>query len=938
VSAPGGVRALFERVQGLAHADRVALYREEAIDEALARRVEALLAAATGTVEADADPIAARVRDAAARVMGDVLPQRIGPWRVLELVGEGGMGVVLLGERDDGEYQRRVAIKLVRGYVSERVRDRFRRERQVLAALDHPNIAGLIDGGTTDAGEPWLVMPFIEGVVLRGWLRATPAPTLRERLALFATLCRAVHYAHQRLVVHRDLKPSNVMVRPDGSPVLLDFGIAKLIDDTEGGETQTRAMTPRYASPEQLLGLPVTTATDVFGLGLLLYELLAGAVPDRGEGARAASTELPAASAAALVAEAGPWRDDAPRLRGDLDRIVHRAVRTDPAARYPSALALAEDVEAWLAGHPVQAAGTHGLYLLRRFVGRHKIAVTAAAAAVIAVGAVSLQWKAQRDRALEAEATARREATAAQGVTSFLEGVFSELDPDRHGGRELSGRELLALGRERIPSADTAGAELRARLQASIGRIYASAGETDTAIALLAEADPVLQRTGDAAARMAARKALANALNMAYRYADAYPLAVALAGDALAQGPPDPRMAAHANTEIGIAAEHLGRRAEALAAFERADAQFRAVGADAELAVIAHNRAWLAERSGDYAVALAGYEDAVARKIAAFGPEHPQVEPSQHGRAKVLSLLGRYREAAAITEQTLAIAERVSGPRSNPVLQQLNTLASLYQDLGDYPKAEANYRRALALAREIAAGQPSMSVAIATNNLASLLEDRGVPEAADSMYRESLAMRRALNPPGHASISGPLNNLARLAMDLGRLDESAVLCGEALAIRAAALGADHPQTLATRLTCASIDAAAGRIDAADTGIGAVATAIGAMAEVPQPLRLALLQARARLAEARSDATTRLALRRESLALAESLFADGHPRRARAQFALAQAADAAGDAATAQAMLAAATPVLRAALAPDSPTLRALDALAARSGGNTTGAP
>ena len=939
MSAPGGVRALFERAQGLSREAREALYRAEGIDEAMVSRVEALLAAASaGTVDPAADAIAARVRGAAASALRAVLPDRIGPWRVLGLVGEGGMGVVLLGARDDGEYERRVAIKVVRGFVSERVRERFRRERQVLAGLDHPHIAGLIDGGTTDAGEPWLAMPFIDGLLLRDWLRRQPPPALRERLALFATLCRAVHHAHQRLVVHRDLKPSNVMVRPDGSPVLLDFGIAKLIDDTEGGETQTRALTPRYASPEQLLGLPVTTATDVFGLGLLLYEMLAGGVPDRGDGARAASTELPAASTAALAAEAGPWRGDAPRVRGDLDRIVHRAVRTDPSARYPSALALAEDIEAWLDGRPVQAAGTHRLYLLRRFVGRHKVAVSAAALAVLAVGAVSLQWKAQRDRALEAEAAARREAAAAQGVTSFLEGVFSELDPDRHGGRELSGRELLALGRERIPSADTAGAELRARLQASIGRIYASAGETDTAIALLTEADPVLQRTGDAAARMTARKALANALNLAGRHADAHPLARALAEDALARDPPDLRAAAHAGTEIGIAAEQLGRRDEAVAAFERAEAQFRAVGADGELAVIAHNRAWLAERSGDYATALAGYEDAVARKIAAFGPEHPQVEPSQNGRAKVLSLLGRYREAAAITEQTLAVAERVSGPRSTPVSQQLNTLASLYQDLGDYPKAESYYRRALAVAREIAGGQPSMPVAVATNNLASLLEDRGEPEAAEAMYRESLAMRRALNPPGHASISGPLNNLARLAMDLGRLDEAAALCAEAQSIRAAALGADHPQTLATRLTCASIDAADGRIDAAEAGIGAVATAVGAMAEAPQPLHLAVLQARARLAEARGDAAAGFALRRDAMVLVESLFADGHPRRARAQLALAQAADAAGDAGTSRAMLAAAGPVLRAALAADSPTLRALDALAARSAGNTTGAP
>lgn len=938
MSAPGGVRALFERAQGLSREAREALYRAEGVDAATAARVEALLAAATGTTDPREDAIAARVRDAAASTLRAVLPDRIGPWRIVGLVGEGGMGVVLLGERDDGEYDRRVAIKVVRGFVSERVRERFRRERQVLAALEHPHIAGLIDGGTTDAGEPWLAMPFVEGLVLRDWLRASPAPALRQRLALFATLCRAVHHAHQRLVVHRDLKPSNVMVRPDGSPVLLDFGIAKLIDDTEGGETQTRALTPRYASPEQLLGLPVTTATDVFGLGLLLYELLAGGVPDRGEGARAASTELPAASAAALAAEAGPWRGDAPRLRGDLDRIVHRAVRTDPAARYPSALALAEDVEAWLDGRPVQAAGTHGLYLLRRFVGRHKVAVSAAAAALVAVGVVSLQWKAQRDRALEAEAAARREATAAQGVTAFLEGVFTELDPERHGGRELSGRELLALGRERIPSADTAGAELRARLQASIGRIYASAGETDTAIGLLVEADPVLQRTGDAAARMTARKALANALNLAGRHAEAHPLAVALAADALAQDPPDRMLAAHAGTEIGIAAEQLGRRDEALAAFDQAEALFRAERAQGPLGAMLHNRAWLLERSGDYAGALAGYEEAVAQKVAVYGPEHPQVEPSQYGRAKMLSMLGRYREAADVMLGVLGWIERVSGPRSAPMRFTLSMLGSIHLDLGEYEEAERFYRRGLEVDREVAAGAPSADVAQATNSLAVLLEERGDLAAAEALYREALAMRRELHPPGHANLAGPMQNLARLAMDAGRLDEAATGCAEALSIRSTALGELHPQALASRLLCASIDARAGRVDAAAAGVAAVEAALATMANVPQPQRLALLQAQARLAEAKGDADERLRLRREALAVVESLHPAGHPRRARAQLALAEAAFAAGDAAAARSRLDEAAPVLRAALDARSPSIAALEALSARLPGNTTGAP
>ena len=932
MSAPGALRVLFDRVQGLTPAQREALYHAEGIDAALATRVEALLSAATAADSshvANRDAIAERVRGAAAAALRGALPERIGPWRILDLVGEGGMGVVLLGERDDGEYDRRVALKLVRGFVSERVHERFRRERQVLAALEHPHIAGLIDGGTTEAGEPWLAMPFVEGLQLREWLRAERPPSLRERLTLFATLCRAVHHAHQRLIVHRDLKPSNVMVRADGSPVLLDFGIAKLIDDTEGGETQTRAMTPRYASPEQLLGLPVTTATDVYGLGLLLYEMLAGEVPARGEGARAASTELPAASMAAQSSTAGPWRADAPRLRGDLDRIVHRAVRTDPAARYPSALALAEDVDAFLAGRPVQAAGRHRLYLIRRFIGRHRLGVAAATIAVFAVGSVSLQWKQERDRALVAEAAAHREAVAAQGVTEFLEGLFSELDPSAHGGRELSARELLVLGRERIPSAEAAGAELRARLQASIGRIYSNAGETHTAIALLSEADPVLQRGADTQTRLATRKALANALNVAGRYAEANPLAVALAAEALALDPPDRMMAAHAGTEIGISAEQLGRRDEAMAAFARSEALFAAEGAEGELGAMLHNRAWLLERSGDYAAALAGYEEASARKIAVYGREHPQIEPSEYGRAKMLSYLGRYREAAEVMLANLPVVERVSGPRSAPMSYTLSMLGSIHLDLGEFEQAEAFYRRGLEVDRAMAGGEASSDVAHALNSLAVLLEERDDVASAEALYLESLAMRRALNPPGHARIAAPLQNLARLTLETGRLVEAAELCAEAWSIRRQALGEAHPQSLPAKLLCASIDARAGRLAQAATAIDAVQAALAALEDAPAPQRIALLQAQATLAEAQGDTAARQRLRREVLALVESLHPAAHPRRARALLALAEADAAADDIASARARLAEAEPALRAALHPRSPTLARLDALSER---------
>jgi serine/threonine-protein kinase len=351
-----------------------------------------------------------------------------------------------------------------------------------------------------------------------------------------------------------------------------------------------------------------------------------------------------------------------------------------------------------------------------------------------------------------------------------------------------------------------------------------------------------------------------------------------------------------------------------------------------------HNRAWLLERSGDYAGALAGYEEAVAQKVAVYGPEHPQVEPSQYGRAKMLSALGRYREAAEVMLGVLGWVGRVSGPRSAPMRFTLSMLGSIHLDLGEYDEAEQFYRRGLEVDREIAGGAASANVAQSTNSLAVLLEERGDVAAAEVLYREALAMRRELHPPGHANLAGPMQNLARLAMDAGRLDEAAASCAEALSIRTTALGESHPQALASRLLCASIDARAGRVDAAAAGIAAVEAALATMANVPQPQRLALLQAQAQLAEAKGDAGERLRLRRDALALVESLHPAGHPRRARAQLALAEAEFAAGDAVAARSRLDEAAPVLRAALDRRSPSIAALDALSARLSGNTTGAP
>jgi eukaryotic-like serine/threonine-protein kinase len=908
------VRDLFDRAYALTPAQRNALFDAEGIDPVLRAEVEALLA----TADTD-DVIGRRIERTASDALAAALPERVGAYRVLELIGEGGMGTVLLGERADGEFEMKVAIKLIRGYVSESARDRFRRERQVLATFDHPNIAGLVDGGTTPSGEPYLVMPYVAGETLGHWVART-TPSLAQRLALFLSLCHAVHYAHQRLVVHCDLKPGNVLVRPDGTPVLLDFGIAKLLEpgtDSRDG-TATRLLTPRYASPEQLLGRAMTTATDVYGLGLILFEMLAGDVPERGDAIRAASVELPAPSK--IAAASDRLRGDARRIRGDLDKIVRRAVRSEPSARYPSALALADDVESYLDGRPVHAAGGHSLYVLGKFLRRQRIAVAAAAVAIVALVAFGWQLRVERDRARVAEMQASREADAANAVTDFLIGVFGELDADEHPGRQLSARELLDIGRDRLAALPAARDDLRARLQDSLGWIYVNAGDSLAAIALLEPAVAELERSGTPKARVRALTTLARANNERSQYEPALRYAIAAVTLASAQSPVDEKALGHALMTRGVAEGSLMQIAAAEKSFARARVAFERAGSTVDVASVLHNFGWIAEGNGDPVNALVWYDRALAAKRAALSPDHPKVLSSIHGRGKALTDLGRHAEAASAFEELLERSTRVYGARADLVAAALNGLASANQDLGRYALAQAYYERTIALARDLANGAETLALATNQNNFATLLEDRGDIARAVAGFRHSLAIRERVLPAGHANIATPAHNLARLYLSIGRPADAVPLLAKALALRSAGLAAEHPQRLTSELLDARYRFVTGEIDAGERALARVETIVAALPDVPRSLQLAVVETRAELAQARGDVAARLKSRREAYALTATELPADHPRLAQRLLALAEAELAAGDTAAARAHRDQAAPVLRAALVPDAPQL------------------
>ena len=518
------VEALFEAALERPREGRADWLAAACEDAALRDEVLAML----GASERDGPFLEAPVGVAAAALVADVvadaepdeddLGRRVGPYRLVEVLGHGGMGAVYLAERADGQFEQRVAVKLLRRDIhTEAFRGRFLAERQILASLDHPHIARLLDGGVTENGRPYYAMEHVAGRPLTRYCDEERL-SVRDRLRLFTTVGRAVAYAHQNLVVHRDLKPSNILVSEDaeGEPQvkLLDFGIAKLLGepvrpDLPVTRTGLRLMTPEYAAPEQVRGEPISTATDVYQLGVVLFELLAGHRPFALEGRTPAEVERlvcetqperpstlvavpppdgdadPAAVAAARRASPERLRK---ALHGDLDRIVLKALRKEPARRYASAAELVADVERFLGGRPVSARPDSLGYRVQTFVRRNRWGVAAAAAFLVLLLGYAVTVSVQQARTAAERDRAEQEAAEAEAVSAFLLALLVEGDPQADEPRQTAAIQgLLRAAQDRLEGAFTDQPRVRAEL-------YAILGWTHVRALMLQEAEPLLQR------------------------------------------------------------------------------------------------------------------------------------------------------------------------------------------------------------------------------------------------------------------------------------------------------------------------------------------------------------------------------------------------------------------------------------------------------------
>ncbi|MGH8290604.1 MAG: protein kinase domain-containing protein [Steroidobacteraceae bacterium] len=681
------VKAALAEALALGEPARAAyVQRLGATDPALCAELESLLRAdeeaGTGFLESPA----AAVLEAPSRNLH--VGRRLGPYRLLEEIGAGGMGEVYRAVRVDEEYEHEVAVKLVRAGADARfIAPRLRTERQILAAFQHPNIARLLDGGTTEEGIPYLVMELIAGQPITDYCDRHRLD-LETRLHLFLLVCSAVQYAHQRAVIHRDLKPSNILVTAEGMPKLLDFGIAKILEPGSipvRGELTVNAirlLTPDYASPEQLKGEPVTAASDVYSLGVILYELLTGLKPHGGrdcapqEGPRVVLGAAPTRPSLAVrgrgVASAAP--QDPPErlsrhLRGDLDNIALMALRQEPERRYATVDRLAEDLRRYLGHRPVAARSPTLRYRASMFVRRHKVGVTATALTGLALLVGIAMTARETVVARAALARAEDEARASQRVSDYLVSLFEEADPEKTGGKPLDVRTLAARAQSELDPHLSSQPEVRARMLSAVGALHCEIGqfepcEQDLEAALRIE--KAVGSTGDTLLRAQTEFRLAQAYDDAGRTREALVLLQHALPTFETQQPLDRAAVAAVWDAIGEAYLETDPL-RAIAALQRARALGRGpdgkdtVASIGTLGTLAIANAQ-AMRWND-ALALARARVDLVR--AHFNTADVRYFDALNDYAEVAQEAGRFHEARQAWEQVLGGYERIFGRGSD---------------------------------------------------------------------------------------------------------------------------------------------------------------------------------------------------------------------------------------------------------------------------------
>ena len=736
----------------------------------------------------------------------------IGAWRLVRQLGAGGMGIVYLAERADATFAQRAALKIVRGgLASQALEERFLRERRILARLEHPGIARLLDGGLTPEGQPWFAMELVEGEPITEWAEKR-ALDLPARLRLFLEVCGAVQYAHRRLVIHRDLKPSNILIDADRRVHLLDFGVARLVDDAAEETGLTRiglhALTPAYAAPEQIRGEPPTTATDVFGLGAILYELLSG------RPIREPAGTAPADLVRTLDREIPPLASlphlppvQRRRLRGDIETIVSTALALEPDRRYASVDAFAADIERHLASVPLRARPPSAAYRIGRYVRRHRVGVAASAVvfALLVAGVAGVLWQARE---------ARREAARAQEMSAFLQDLFASVDPEEARGRVVTARELLDRGADRIDELK-ADPDLRVEIVRTLGQLYYRLGAFDRSETLLrqSEAESLAAFGEDDPRTAVVRAALGYTLTDASRYPEAETaIGAALAASRKSEDQEATLLSldalAHLRYVQGSYQESRDLRLE-----QRPIAESLRGPDSEEVAALFNSLGACEMQLENFDEADRFYAEALRRQRAIHGNDHPSVANTLGLVGSLRLRQGRPRDAEPFQREVLSIRQRVLGPGHPDIARSLDQLAIALDRQGRAEEARLFAERALEIRRRVL-GPRHSDIAATLMNLATIAYRTGDLEGALVRQLESLAIYRE-SFDEHPHLAHALANAGVILRDLGRYGEARPMLDESLAMRRKLSGDQHTNVAVSRLYLATLERMTRRLPAAE---------------------------------------------------------------------------------------------------------------------------
>ena len=692
---------------------------------------------------------------------------QIGPYRIESELGRGGMAVVYLAQRTDGEFEQAVALKLVRPEGnSEFAQALLRQERQILASLQHPGIARLLDGGHHSDGQLWFALELVHGTRIDRYCHERRLP-VAARLRLFLQVCAAMQFAHGRLLVHRDIKPSNILVTHDANVKLLDFGIAQVLDSSSGPGLSDYALTPGYASPEQLRGDPVTTASDIYQLGRLLQSLLqpppavADAKTQTGAGTSTTLLQPLDAARAATAPGIEPKRD--------LAAIIGKAMQAEPAARYATVAELSADIENFLAHRPIVARQGGAMYRGACFLRRHRLASFAAFATIVAFAAMAamftLRLANERDQARMSAAQARQEAARANQVRDFLVGMFQVADPNVNRGDKLTASQILERGAADIDKALAGQGPLQANLLVVIGEVYSSLGDYPRAEPLLERA-VLLQRQN----RAASPEEFAHALRI-YAFAehklDKFEQARALLDQAeglLCDRPEAKSELAAVLDQRGLAQKHLNDLEGALASHRAAQTAARASLDDGRIAVVDNHLGLMLYSLDRYAEAQAVYEEALEFARRRFGERDTRTSAIEENLAVVLSAQGNFDRALQAMLSAAATERELIGEDNGDFPQTLNMLGNIYADAGRNSEAAATYERALAIDQRTGRSE-SEDAASTLSNLGAVYGELKRYDEARVRFEQAVAIRSRLNGPDHVEVAHTQTMLAMLDIE-----------------------------------------------------------------------------------------------------------------------------------------------------------------------------